>query len=460
MRVMILCVVLAVAGTVAAAVFWKGGTMEAETTVFIPQYISERPVLQRIFDPYANDFGTYQARELSYFFDWIDAIAHHHVTGRLFPTLFIPATGLLVPLLMAVVFAGGVRKAAPNLDAVTTLLIFALFLSSFVFVSTVTMFYRSGKLLLALFLLAYLFRIWRTERARRAETRPESWVNRDSLFTFAMAMACGLIDRQGPFYMMAATAILGLHYAFTKRLRDILGATFLAVVVLQVYNILLAPLIIYAVNNYRPSYHYQKIPLGEMPAHVLPAARMVFENFCVMLGGSWPVTLLVLSACGALAFRVIHRYSASRPAFSFTRAPTARIMLYCALALIANWVMYDLMIARHKPIYALDHRYWYYPLPLLAIILVGLVLGLNALVPMMQRGEKRMLNALLIALVIGNVVSLSGYRQFMLTGEYFAPVFVQSDNLRTFVRTGTEDPTLSPKYRQLGDYIRGLQPNE
>jgi hypothetical protein len=420
MRATILCVILAVAGTVAAAAFWDGGTMEAETTVFIPQYTSERPFLQKIFDPYANDFGTYQAREFSYFFDWIDAVVHQRVTGVLFPTLFVPATGLIVPLLMAVVFAGGVRKAAPNLDAVTTLLLFALFLSSFVFISTVSMFYRSGKLLLAF---------------------------------------C-LLDRQGTFYVMAATAVLVLHYAFTKRLRDIVGATFSAVVVLQIYNIVLAPLVIHALNDYRPSYHYQKVPLREMPSHVLHAARMVFENFCVMLGGSWQFTLLALSGCVALAFRVIRRHLRSRPAFDFTRAPTARLMLYIALAVVANWVMYDLMIARHQPIYALDHRYWYYPLPLLSIILVGLVLCLNALVPMMRLGEKRMLKGFLVAMVIGNLVSLPRYKHHMLTGNYFAPVFVQSDRLKAFVHTGTEDPTLTPKYRQLGQYIRGLQSDE
>ena len=89
----------AAAAAIAAAVtapfwFWRGGVLELEVLQFIQQYLDGRTVLAKVFDPSKNDFGTYQARELSYFIDYLDA--------RVFEALmrqgwipFIPMSALL-----------------------------------------------------------------------------------------------------------------------------------------------------------------------------------------------------------------------------------------------------------------------------------------------------------------------------------------------------------------------------
>jgi hypothetical protein len=70
--------------------YWRGGLLETEATQFIPHYLDARPLLQKVFDPRTNDFGAYQARELSYLLDWVNA----HVFDALLShgaVVFVPA---------------------------------------------------------------------------------------------------------------------------------------------------------------------------------------------------------------------------------------------------------------------------------------------------------------------------------------------------------------------------------
>src|SRR5205823_4731510 len=80
---------LPIALFVRAVTFWGHGIIDSEAMEFVLNYLQKRPLLAQIFDPQINDWGAYQARELSYVFDWIDArviaaLLDHHVL------LFVP----------------------------------------------------------------------------------------------------------------------------------------------------------------------------------------------------------------------------------------------------------------------------------------------------------------------------------------------------------------------------------
>src|SRR5688572_8753027 len=94
---------VAVVFAVLPLAFWDGGLIERESTFFVHQYTDGRPVLQTIFDPHANDIGTYQARELSYFFDWIDAQVLIAAVSRGLVVL-APVSGVLAGVLTVVIF--------------------------------------------------------------------------------------------------------------------------------------------------------------------------------------------------------------------------------------------------------------------------------------------------------------------------------------------------------------------
>jgi hypothetical protein len=71
----VITVVVALGGPTA---FWQQGCIEVEATTFIRQYAAgaKQSWFRTVFDSHANDIGTYQARELSYLVDLVDAVMH------------------------------------------------------------------------------------------------------------------------------------------------------------------------------------------------------------------------------------------------------------------------------------------------------------------------------------------------------------------------------------------------
>src|SRR3972149_11427405 len=49
------------------------GLLHPEALERIPNYLDERNLFQKVYDIDKNEYGLYQARELSHFFDYIDA---------------------------------------------------------------------------------------------------------------------------------------------------------------------------------------------------------------------------------------------------------------------------------------------------------------------------------------------------------------------------------------------------
>src|SRR5688572_31147981 len=81
------------------AVFWNGGVLEGESIHFILNYTDERTVPQKIFNPLVNDFNMYQARELSYVFDYLNAEFFLFLLKRFDETLFVPLFAVVSTIL-------------------------------------------------------------------------------------------------------------------------------------------------------------------------------------------------------------------------------------------------------------------------------------------------------------------------------------------------------------------------
>ncbi len=150
----------------APAVFWRGGVLEEETIVFLSHYLDERTVTQKVFDPHGNDFDTYQARELSYLFDFLDA-QWLRALLRQGIVLFIPPSAVFASLLTWAVFVRGSAHVFPGLPPTTRSLVLLVLLTSYVFLTTMGLFYRATKPLLVPLLLGLLFLVW-------ARLRPEA----------------------------------------------------------------------------------------------------------------------------------------------------------------------------------------------------------------------------------------------------------------------------------------------
>ena len=184
---------------IAPAMFWQYGCLEREATTLMRQFATDRPLLQKTFDSDANDLGTYQARELSYFIDFVDTRFYEFIAGRSERAFFIPFSALVVSLLLVVTFLTGSRSATRHVDFVTRALLLACFLTRLGFISTMGVFYRSGKPVLTVVILAALFHL-RAVHRRRAQSEPtarRAWF--DAAITFTLALVAGLLDRQGFF---------------------------------------------------------------------------------------------------------------------------------------------------------------------------------------------------------------------------------------------------------------------
>jgi hypothetical protein len=283
--------------------FWQGGLLETEALTFITNYTDERSVLRQVFDPHANDLGTYQARELSYFLDWVDAHVWLGVVRQFNWVACVPLSAPLSALATILVLAAGVRRTLPALDRGAAGLLLLLYVSSFVFVSTMGVFYRSSKTWLAPTLLALLFVL------RRLHQRP---VRRSDLtLVLALALAMALLDRQGHFYVLASGAVLGLSWLRGRTPRALPLTLIGAAVCAFVYDIVIGPLLIEALNGYWPKLAYQTISTYEirrLPWHGVRAVHLVAENAAVLLGG------FLRGGGGSLARAGRSRLAASPPA--------------------------------------------------------------------------------------------------------------------------------------------------
>ena len=186
--------------------------------------------------------------------------------------------------------------------------------------------------------------------------------------------------------VVTAAVLLWLHHRRTGELGEAWRITAVVAVSLQVYNFVLGPALVEALNGDRPDFGNQQVPLIELarlPNHLVRAVALLAQNLLLVFGGNW----LVASIVAALVTIWLWRHRERRPASSWRQwwedgraGRNGRLVEYGSGGiLLSQLVMFALMIARHGYVYRwIDHRHWYYPIPFLALALCGLLLALDA----------------------------------------------------------------------------------
>jgi hypothetical protein len=423
-------------------VYWKGGVIDNEATAFVEAYLDERGFLSQIFDPRTTDFGNYQARELSYVADWVDA----HVLLQLLRrdlVLLVPFSALVGGLALVAVFPRAAARAFPSLSPLRAGLCLLVFLSQFVWLSSAGLFYRSGKILLLPVLLALAARLIGT--ARSGEPRGGAARLRHAAVVGGLGLVGALLDRQGFFELAVALALVLVAFVLGHRLWATLAALAAAVAVAVVYNLALAPAAIHALNGYRPGFEYQALGLREFvshPARFGQAAEVAGSYLRLLLGGLPPLVPVVVVVLVTIAW--LRRPGPRRPRLEALGAAGA--------VLAAQWLMLALMIHRHEPMYTLpDHRLCYYPLVLMAVLTFALA-GVSALATRLWGARFRLgANAVLAVLVVVNVVAWSGHRRRM--EPWFPGQVDQSERLKSSLHSGRKDPGLNQYHGRLFDVL-------
>jgi len=455
------------AAIAAPAFFWRGGTLEEETIVFLHNYLDGRGPIQKVFDPHGNDFDTYQARELSYALDLLDAQVWRGLL-RAGIVVFVPLSALYAPLLTWAVFARGSSRAFPALPASTRGLLLLVLLTNYVFLTTMGLFYRATKPLLVPVMLAVLFFVyWRLGDAARAAPRP-AWV--DLVVVAAGGCLMSAFDRQGFFYLAVLAVCLGLVVVVERRGMALLGGALLGLAVSTVYNYWLGPALIQAINGYSPRFAYQRMPMRKLTdlSFYVKAVELLPGYAATLFGGFRPWLFGVgLAVAGVSLWRAVAAQSraAARPdepaapASGAGRRGLVLVGLIVGLFAASQVFMFAAMIMRYPQVYDwVDHRLWYYPWPFQALLVFGLMTQLHWSWGRLDPLSRRTVDMVLVLLVVANVAHWPRHREESLASDWFPKIHDQTGRLKASLRDGRAEPGLVGAYREFLHFAWDLSP--
>lgn len=434
---------LAVALLIAPVIYWQGGVLLPETTWFITHYLDDRGLVQKVFDPDVNDFEAYQGRELSYFFDYLDAQVFRELLGRGF-VLFVAASSLLASAALVLVHQCFTRRLLPKLDRVTSILVLLLFLSGFVHISTDGVLYRSAKPLLAPLVLLSMTLVWYFHQPRQGKpwTRIHGMVAFLSLFVLGSAMC--LLDRIGFFFVTLAAGLAYLHCMLQRGRWSVFLGLAAASGFGVFYNRVLGPALIHRVNGYWPKFEYQQLEASRLatePMHLARGCFLMLEQIWLFFG-NYALLIGIVAACVCLAswFR---RDRTAQPA---VRPASLLPVLYALLAFAALSLMFALMHIRHPAIYAVDHRLSYFGVPIQAALIFPTMLCLGWFLEGASSRRVLAVNAILLILVVSNLASWDRYYRQVLTAEWGPFAYRQTAALRRSLEQGTPEAELRAPY--------------
>jgi len=421
-----------------AITFWGRGIIDREAAMFVVKYQEDRPLLAKIFDPNANDGGYYQARELSYVFDLVDAKVFRALLERRI-LLFIPVSGAIGLVVVAAIYVRGARRLP--LDHVTAALLLSLFLSCIVTQASTPILYRSSKILLSAALLAFLLDlsllVARNERATLGQLT--------GLFLLGIVMpAC---DRQGFYYLTIATGIVvTLWLAATLRAAParinhvpIIVVSLCAIAIATFYDTVAAPMIIHWANGYWPDFSYQELQIGRLYTERFVANR-AWQMFRAQAGYFFgnapfaPLAVILLAACVASTW---HRRSIEVP-------------IIALLSSASLFVLLGLMVLRHPPVYFIpDHSFHYYTLTLHVVFLFGITLLVSSLDGAGGgTAAKLAMSVLLLLMIANNVRNYPAQRAIMVDSPgYLKRQYGRSQKFSDdFAATRADHPSWPPAW--------------
>lgn len=367
-----------------AFVFWGRGVIDQEAMVFVINYLADRPFLATIFDPTLNDWGLYQARELSYVFDWLDARLFARLMVDWHVLLFVPFSSVLSVAAMVSIYLAGARRVL-RLPWTTALLLLALFFSTIVVQSSTAILYRSSKIVLTALQMLFFFRaLWLLEPTRAKV----SFGDVAGLTLIGVLMSW--VDRQGYALMMVVATVSGFLWVRQRwlpqpagRITRAYGAVAVAGIIATIwavaYNNVIAPQAIHRLNGYWPDFVFEEIPLERFDAQLVRNTLAMFARQIEYFFGHTPFIVVVVLAVVVWCAAYVHDTQRPSPMGVWGWLTGTGVVFTTALV-GASVVLVAVMGMRHPPVFRIaDHALWYYTLPLQGTVLCATSLALSRL---------------------------------------------------------------------------------
>lgn len=344
--------------------FQRGGVLYSESQTFILNYLDHRSFWQKIFAVNLNDWGFYQARELSYFFDFIDANFIN-----LFIKIGLPhfySLTYYVGLLIIIILTPILLERFFKLKSVTTnTLLIGLFLTSPITFFSGS-FFRSSKILVSVFILLISLLIF---ELLGAKSRKKRLLIGAGLMVASLAMA--LSDRQGHFFLLSLTLIFLLLTLLLRHRRyfNIFLIFLLTTIVATIYDYYLGIFIIHKITGFNldatslsfdfMTYTHQD-PRITIPdfwlkiwSFVVDAVVLLADTFAYLFGNLNTWLIVPIIACFTFV------------AFKDNQKNKSQKVIYLIIALCAILLIFMLfyMILKNPPIIRPGIRRIYYTLP-------------------------------------------------------------------------------------------------
>jgi hypothetical protein len=430
--------------TLAPAFFWQGGVLEEETIVFMNHYLDDRSVAEKVFDPRGIDFDNYQARELSYLVDLLDA----QVFDRLLKAgyvLFIPLSAIAATLLTWAVWAWGSAGTFGSVSAVTRSLLLLVLFTNYVFATTMGLFYRAAKPMVVPTLLGLLFYVWRRLGDPPTDSRSAAC---DMGVAFGLGTLMSAFDRQGFFYLIVIGGGLALFWLFYRRGVALFVGCVAAAALNVAYNYVVGPWLIHAINGYWPRFNVQRTPLRKLvDPQIYVKACELLPGYAATLFGGLPIWLFLIVAAGIGI--AAWRFLRSAPNAGDEGRGTRLTVLLLVVFAVSQVFMFGVMVWRYPMVYDFtDHRLWYFPWPFQALLVFGLLVLLRRVFPRLPARQRALVDAALVLVAVANVAAWPRDRQISLHSQWFPKIHDQTARLKTSLRDGKTDPQIWGAFRE------------
>ena len=382
-----------------------GGFLHIELKDYIPYYLSNRPLINKLYDSQITEHGMFQARELSYLVDYVD-YKFFEISVSLGRPHFLSLMHYVFSLLISVLLWQFCTKDLELGKLNATLLILLFWTSTYIFLGGIM--FRSAKIGVALTsaaLFVILYRTLKRDRQIEGYKLPASiW-----LICFGLSWAGTLFDKQGVYIDILIILFLSVWMisSSSRNMILLISAFITSFIFSAINNYGVAPSLTLYLNHYYPDFSYQQGVLSgdyfvNFSQYFNSGVFLFFETIRYTLG-NFPYPVVSCSVILLTSFFVfvgikemVKNKTKPNPVFSVIVGMALVLFVFIPL-------MNSLMISRHRIL--LNFRSVYYSLPVSTLVLMALSLLLSYL------KKARIIPTFVIAIflaiaVIGNLVSL------------------------------------------------------
>lgn len=397
--------------------YTQGGILYGEMYIRLPFYMSDMPLLNKLFDSKILDDGCYRARELSYLLDVIDFKFVKFSIENGFPH-FLSLTHYIFSIATGCVLWSFCVKELNLRPLVGIGWLILFWTSPSIFLSALN---RTGKIWVTLLTAILFYFIYKVVAASKRgvdfQFSKKIW-----LLYFIIIFMMTFLDEQGIFLGITLLIFLTIWSIFVRHknifIMLLIGATI--IVVHGLYRYMIAPQLTFITNGYWPDFSFQKVPvqyfINNVGTCLLSGLSLYIDNFRFLIGNP-PLT----AAYGLLIIFILFPVYYLRTSPELSSNDRKFFILAQVELLVTSFflliVMNSLMVIKSPNLMWPEFRRVYYWSP--TIIMLAMTLAILTDIFYKSRVPKWLVIMGICLAITGNIVALPKHKAIILEQGYF-----------------------------------------